>query len=377
MKRIHLEPRKDWQQKVEELGMGYHSVGGTYWDESACYEFSPSEIDMIEDVTDELHQMCLESVDKIIQNDWFDRLAINPKTAMSIVKSWENKEEGIYGRFDLSYDGIHPPKMLEYNADTPTSLFESSVVQWMWLEEVFPQYDQYNFIHEQLIKQWDMLAKQLKQPVYFGCVDDSMEDLITTEYLRDTAIQAKLATKHIFVRDIGKTDRDIFVDLQEKEIGALFKLYPWEWIISEDFGDAIQQQSHMRVIEPIWKLLLSNKAILAILWELFPKHPNLLPSFFEKSLLGQEYVKKPFFSREGANVSLVSKDGIESFGGQYGKEGFVYQQIAKLPNFNGNYALVGSWVVGNKACGLSIREDKTLITTNQSRFLPHYFVPNL
>jgi glutathionylspermidine synthase len=37
----------------------------------------------------------------------------------------------LYGRFDLAYRGDGPPKLLEYNADTPTALFEAAVVQWI------------------------------------------------------------------------------------------------------------------------------------------------------------------------------------------------------------------------------------------------------
>ena len=37
------------------------------------------------------------------------------------------------------------------------------------------------------------------------------------------------------------------------------------------------------------------------------------------------------------------------------------------------HALVGSWVIAGKAAGIGMREDKNPITTNLSRFVPHYF----
>lgn len=377
MIRENLIPRKNWEKLLENIGFSFHTIDDIYWDENACYRFEEKEIDYIEYVSNELHSMCLETVDLIIKNDWFDRLKIDKNTAYSIENSWKKNEPSIYGRFDFSYDGINPIKLLEYNADTPTSLFESSVVQWFWLKDVYPNYDQFNSIHEKLILQWKEIYKNNRyknESFYFSCVENSEEDFVTTQYLRDTAIQANLKTKHINIKDIGKTEDDLFVDLEENQIYNLFKLYPWEWIIKEEFSNAIKK-SEMTIVEPIWKMLLSNKAILAILWELFPEHPNLLPTFFDENIFSNNYVKKPFLSREGANIFMKIDDKIYQEDGIYGEEGYVYQQSAKLPNFNGNYTLLGSWIIGNNSCGISIREDYSPITTNKSRFLPHYFIP--
>ncbi|HSZ87188.1 MAG TPA: glutathionylspermidine synthase family protein, partial [Puia sp.] len=125
-------------------------------------------------------------------------------------------------------------------------------------------------------------------------------------------------------------------------------------------------------IEPAWKMILSNKAILPILWELYPHHPNLLPAYFEENNM-EEFVKKPILSREGANISIISNGRtIESTEGEYGKEGFIYQEYFPLPVFNGNnYPLIGSWIIGQEPAGIGIRESNQLITDNISRFIPH------
>ena len=116
-----------------------------------------------------------------------------------------------------------------------------------------------------------------------------------------------------------------------------------------------------------------------MLWMMFPGHPNLLPAYFdddpEAARLGPSYVRKPLYSREGANVTLVVADqAIDSDSGPYGAEGFVRQAIAPLPRFDGNYAVVGSWIAAGVPCGLSLREDASPITKNTSRFLPHAIV---
>ena len=119
-------------------------------------------------------------------------------------------------------------------------------------------------------------------------------------------------------------------------------------------------------------MILSNKAILPILWELYPNCPYLLPAYFENDRL-TEYVKKPILSREGANIELVrGREIVQQTDGEYGEEGHIYQQLFTLPDFDGNYPVIGSWIIGQEAAGMGIRESNTLVTDNLSRFIPHY-----
>ena len=92
----------------------------------------------------------------------------------------------------------------------------------------------------------------------------------------------------------------------------------------------------------------------------------------EAASLGTSFVRKPLYSREGANVALVSTGTtLVAQEGPYGAEGFVRQALAPLPNFSGQYPVIGSWLVDHTPCGLSIREDESPITGNTSRFVPH------
>ena len=373
MERELLTPRTDWPNQFDQLGFHFHSLGDVYWDESACYRFSSSEIDCIEEATWKLHELCMQAVDHVISNRAFKPFALPDWFLEYLIDSWEADSPSLFGRFDLSYDGTHPPKLLEYNADTPTSLIEASIAQWNWQRQVFPQYDQFNLIHEKLIAHWKQLRSQLDSPVYFACVKEHPEDLGNIEYLRDTALQAGIDGRQIFVEDIGwSVDQLCFVDLEDNPIHTLFKLYPWEWMANEEFGPLLPG-TRLKLLEPAWKTLLSSKVILAVLWELNPGHPNLLPCYLEESLAPAEYVKKPRFSREGENVEIHASHGIISQPGSYGVEGFVYQAYAPLPDFEGNFPVIGSWTIGGEAAGIGIRENRQQITTNTSRFVPHYF----
>ncbi len=376
MKRHLITPRNNWEQKVEELGFGFHSTDVAYWDESVYYEFSMSEVNRMEKATNDLWEICLEAVQYVIDNKLYNKFHIPEWFVPHIEDSWNNDAPAIYGRFDFTFkDGI--PKLLEFNADTPTSLFESAVVQWDWLQDFNSKKDQFNSIHEKLIAYWKYLKEYLHNyTLHFATIKDTLEDLTTTEYMRDCAMQAGLDTSFIYIEDIGwdKTN-EVFVDLQDFPIKNIFKLYPWEWLVNEEFGNNILADKNKSFwVEPSWKMILSNKAILPILWQLNKGHENLLECYFEGNqyMLGADYVKKPILSREGANIQMIKNYSVLSeTDGEYGSEGFIYQELCPLPEFDNNYPLVGSWIVGQEAAGIGIRESSNLITNNLSRFVPH------
>jgi glutathionylspermidine synthase len=373
MERKTTEARGNWQEIVESQGMHYHTVDGVpYWDETTYYEFYEPEIDKIEAATYELNRLCLEAVEHVITENRWDLFLIPPEYRRYIADSWENDPHTIYGRFDLSYDGRGDPKMLEYNADTPTGLIEAAVIQWNWLQDKFPGRNQYNSVHERLIEAWKAVKDVTPGMMYFAALAGHVEDYMNVNYLRDTATQAGWDTAYIDVESIGwHPERKVFTDLDENEITNCFKLYPWEWMQREEFGPKVLART-VNWFEPPWKAILSNKAILPILWELFPDHPNLLNTQFW-ALPGGDYVRKPIFSREGANVQIFEhgKLYMKTDGPYDGPS--VYQQIYELPNFGGKYPCIGSWIVNGWACGIGIREDDSLITGNLSRFVPHLF----
>jgi glutathionylspermidine synthase len=372
MKRHRCNPRPDWRTKVESIGLTYHSHDeGPYWDESACYELTAREVDELEAAANALHFLCIDAAEAVIKNNWWSRLGIPEIAVPSILRSWEGDDFSLYGRFDLTYDGLTPPKLLEYNADTPTALVEAAVAQWFWLQDAHPDADQFNSLHERLIEAWSRWAGQT---IHFSGIKNHAEDEMTVLYLRDTCEQAGVKTKSVSVEDIGwHRKENCFVDLDANRLERCFKLYPWEWLWHEEFGAHLVNDC-VQFIEPAWKMLLSNKGLLPILWELFPGHPNLLPAYEEAAPLGQTYVRKPKLSREGSNVSWV--DGgvvVEENGGDYGEEGYVFQCAATLPEFDGNHPVFGVWVIDHEAGGLGIREDTRRITGNLSRFVPHFF----
>ena len=373
MKRVKIAPRNKWQKAVEDLGFGFHSTDVPYWDESAYYSFRLDEITEIEKATVKLYEMSLAAVQHVIDFNKYALLNIPDWIIPFIEASWNNDEPAIFGRMDLCYKNGEI-KLLEFNADTPTGLFEAAIVQWFWLKDFDHSKDQFNSLHEKLIAYWKYLIPFMnKGTLHFSCLKESLEDLTNTEYQRDCAIQAGFNTKLTFIEDLGwEESTESFVDLENEPITNLFKLYPWEWLLEDEFGKNIpEEKQKIKWVEPAWKMILSNKGILPILWQLYPKHPLLLKAEFSNTGF-KDYVKKPMLGREGANIEMIENNQtIASSEGEYGDQGSIYQDLFSLPNYDNNFPVIGSWIVGQEPAGMGIRESTTLITNNVSRFIPH------
>ena len=368
---IRLEtraPRPGWQERVEAAGLIWHGAGGEpYWTEDSNLVFTLEAAEVLEDAANELHALCLHACGEIVRRGWWERLAI-PESVIGMVQtSWLVGDPALYGRFDLAWDGSGTPKLLEYNADTPTSLLEAAVIQWQWLEDVAPEGDQLNSLHEALVERWKNFAEP---SVHFACVGENLEDRQTIAYLAETAEQAGKSVELLDMSEIGFSEEGRFTDPSEKPIARLFKLYPWEWMAAEPFFAEIGQE-RARFTEPAWKMMLSNKAILPILWELNPGHPLLLPAFDSRDALGsvERWVEKPFFGREGSGVSVHSRGPYHSPANPGVQT--VYQQHAPLFQAGGQHVVWGLWMVGDECRGLSARGDASPVTGNLSRFLPH------
>ncbi|OCX66952.1 hypothetical protein BFP70_03785 [Thioclava sp. SK-1] len=401
MHKVTLPEREGWRAKAEELGFTFADMHGEpYWDESSAYQFTLREIeDDLEDPATELHSMCREAVARIVTDEQLMTKLGIPQQHMDLVaNSWSRGEPELYGRFDFAYDGTGPAKLLEYNADTPTSLYESASFQWSWLEDQLAADvlrdgdDQFNGIHEALIERF----KALFDPgtdLHFTAAAGNPEDYGTVEALGWAARAADLGAHYTDLEKIGISKDGQFLDDQDRVIGILFKLYPWEDLLRDDYGDNVAGAGCL-MLEPAWKAVVSNKGLLPVLWEMFEGHPNLLPAFFEadiaeamaghatgpdafdraRDVLSAGHVSKPIFSREGAGVKII-EHGTQteaSTNQDYAQYPRIVQGYAPLTEFDGFRPIIGAWMVGEACAGIGIREDRSRITQDLSRFKPHF-----
>lgn len=384
MRRAAVGQRPNWIEKLHALDFDLaHMHGKLYWDERNAYEFTLAQIeDHLEDPTQELYGMCLSAAERIVHDDALMlKIGIPEKAFEPIRRSWKRQDQTIYGRFDFSYDGRSPTKLLEFNADTPTSLYESAVLQWQWMEENrqtghLPETaDQFNSIHEKLISSFKRIRTLSPDNIFhFAACLDSDEDAMTVKYMADCAVQSGLDVIFLDAEKVGHDNENWYTDEEDYRINQLFKLYPLEFMMREAFEDQLYT-TPTKVYEPLWKAVLSNKGLMPILWEMFPGHKNLLPAYFatdSKADTVSQRVIKPLLSREGANVSIETSDLSLQVDGDYGAEGYIVQEAAILPRFGDDYALIGSWIVDGVSCGINVREDVSPVTQNLSRFVPHY-----
>ena len=371
MERVFVAPRSGYREKIEALGFDFH---GDYWREEACYRLSSNEVEMLETATAEAYRMYCDAVEYILndQPEFMERiLQLPPEICERIRRSWDEDELSLYGRFDFLVDKSGVPRILEFNADTPTSLLEASVIQWQWKEDLFPASDQYNGIHEGLVQSWKDMFPAGSEIHFAGALDDH-EDTGTLQYLASTAMEAGFSTRVLDMNSLDLRD-GCFYDPSGERVKRCFKLYPWEWMVDESADGCL---ADVQWVEPIWKLLMSNKAILKVLFDLFPDSPYVLPCYLSRPESGL-FCKKPVYSREGHNVSVLEirnweeRVRLAETEGDYNKGAYVYQEYVEPTAYSGRYPVIGSWVVGGEPAGIGIRENRTEITGNLSEFVPH------
>lgn len=457
MRRHRAPERPDYRRTNATQGLTFDetllSDGRTipYWREGVFYDFTPAERDTLTRAGESLFHMYVEATEHVLDRcpqrpDVMARRAPDPATCAPaacplsrmeipawmhepIIISWENDVDVdagepsltgdyspmLYGRFDLAYDGAGPPTLYEYNADTPTGLIESALVQWQWLLDVGWKRlaarppDQFNVLHDALVKGWryklDRLvaARPALGPwplVHFayyqppgvapGGYNPAAEDHNTVQYLAETARQAGFAVNVIPIQDIHhNTLDDRFYDPDGRHIDVCFKLYPWEWMWAEPFGKAaargVRDPGGTCWIEPPYKGLWSHKGMLVVLWSLFGGHPEygrfLLPTYFhgEQPDGLADYVCKPMVGREGANVRLVrGGHTVWANPGPYDDGGFVVQALRVAPDFGtpgpARHVVIGLWTVLDEIAGVGVRESAVgegPIVNGESHFAPH------
>ncbi|HET9656672.1 MAG TPA: glutathionylspermidine synthase family protein [Kineosporiaceae bacterium] len=388
MRRVPMVERPGWLSTVEAQGLAYavecQRDGSVrpYWHEGHAYELTEPEVDYLDDVTGHLHRMCVEASRHVLADDRLWASLCLPEQARHLL-DWSLRNEQawtLYGRFDLAWDPDGgPAKMLEYNADTPAGLVEAAVCQWGWLEDRLPGNDQWNLLHELLVKRWAVLGACIPGGTVHLAVgqDEPTEDWCTVAYLSDTATEAGLQVVRTTMESIGWDERRrrfIGPRSDRDDIGAAFKMYPWEWMLDEAFGEHILDgYTGTRWIEPAWKALAGSKTLLVALWECFPGNDFLLPAQLDEPGPWMGYVRKPVYGWEGAGVEVVTPDfryGLDPkhTAGQRN----VYQAYHPIRRFDGAQPILGTWVIGGRPAGLGIRESDGHVTDTGARFVPHY-----
>ncbi|MEN0005943.1 MAG: glutathionylspermidine synthase family protein [Bacteroidota bacterium] len=333
-----------------------------------------------------------QAAQHIIDNQLWEAVGI-PKNAVRLIEySWNHRQKHpmLYGRFDLSgvIDG-KPPKLIEYNADTATVLAESALIQAHQLQAAkLPAHQQANTVVADLATQFDRLRllHPQRDPLLLLSTLGHVEDYLNADVVAKAAEQASFDIQHLQLSQVVfSPDEGIFIELGPDEFVKAdywFKLIPWEFIATEepelmDILTNIVMGGHAVILNPAYTLLYQSKAILKILWDLFPNHPNLLPaSYTERAFKGQAYVEKVIFGREGENIRMYDHYGQirEENGGDFAHFSPIYQAYEELPqDSDGDYYQAGVYMTYQPSC-LSYRRRDGLIVDTDSEFIGHYLM---
>jgi glutathionylspermidine synthase len=376
MERIATGARADLVRRITELGLpAEHDDGTPYLIADAGYALDKTEIDEIYDASVELERLCLELVNRVVNEDLFDRFDLSPLAARLVADSWDRQARNLIGRFDLAWRPGSPPRLLEYNAETPVALVEAARFQAEWCALAVPGALQFNEIEGRLVEAWRSFGLP-RLPVHFTGAADDAEATLTLDFLAATARASGLEAVRLDLDAIG-WDGEKFLDADDRPIRTLFKLYPWAWLVEDDFGPHIES-SGLVAIEPAWKMLLADKRMLPLLHEMFPGHPNLLPASLDADAIAGPAVAKPALGRDGAGVKLFANGlGAASTGGDSQepdpRDGpLVYQTMAELEKSGTASVLASTWMVASQPAGLALREADGDFVGSTARFVPHF-----
>jgi glutathionylspermidine synthase len=375
---------------LEELGFVWHTDSDeTPYISDKLVVITEAEAEAYYEAGNELYEMFVEAGDYIVENNLFHQIGI-PFNLVDIIKeSWESDVHWhLYSRFDLAggVDG-KPIKLLEFNADTPTALFETAIVQWAMLKQNgLEESHQFNSLYDSLIENFQRLIT-LDESVeefeeryegwrfLFTSIKDNAEEEQTVRLLQHIADEAGYETEFAYIDDIEFSDEEgIFYEGENYELW--FKLIPWEDIALEESDLAmilrsIIQNQKAILFNPAYTLMFQSKGILKVLWELYPNHPLLLETSSEP-LEGKKQVKKPIFGREGGNISIIDSDGatIASEDGDYDSYEVVYQEYTELPTDSSGASYQAGLFYVYESCSLGFRKGG-LILDNMSKFVGH------
>lgn len=376
-RRVISAPRPDWTAQAERLGYHYYrnADGSFAWREDVRYEFDASALVRIRRVAETLHQLCLAVVDEAVrQPGGLDAFHIPPAVQDVVRESWARRDPFLIGRFDLAWCGGRL-KLIEYNADTPATLPESTRMQVLWHRQRGGSHGHAPLDAQALVDRLVALRRsgRIESTVHVVPYPDNIEDTTHAVYYRQWAEQAGLEAVHCELRDLEVTHGGQLLH-RGRIVRSMIRMYPWE-LMFRDSGARHLRNCGCTFLNPPWTALLSNKALLPALWKRYPGHPNLLAAGYAPEDVLRErpgpYVEKPIHARGGENVRVMVGDRpVCAEEGTYGAYPKVYQEFADH-RIDGVTASVGGWMVGDRFSGLTMRESADPIVRHTSPIVPH------
>ena len=391
--------RGNWLNEKDSLQKAYVEANGHVINKDPYQYFTITESAELELITatNELHLMYLHATDKVMKDDSLLALFDIPKILWPRLRlSWQRRRHHmITGRMDFCMDerGL---KVYEYNADSASCHTEGGLILEQWLKQGY-----YGTGHNPAEGLLDELAGAWKhsraRPFVHIMQDKDLEENYHAKFIQRSLTQAGFESKILFGLDELRWDAaGQLIDADGRLVNCVWKTWAWETAIeqvrevSADEYAAVpirtgHPQNEVRLIdvllrpevlvfEPLWTVIPGNKAILPVLWSLFPHHRYLLDTDFEVNdeLAKTGYAVKPISGRCGNNIDLIGPQDelLDKTSGQFVDRKNIYQQLWCLPKVDGKYIQVCTFTVGGNYGGTCLRGDSSLVVKKESDIEP-------
>ena len=378
-RRIALRTPPAMLPRLRQLGLLAPAEAGLpYWVEDAAYAVPRATAERLLQTAGALHALCLEAIGAVLRDGDPERFGIRDAgMRQAVLQSWQAQDSPLYGRMDFSFSAAGEPVLLDYEADGPLGLAEASYLQWEWFEALQERSltergdDQENLLYEKLLALLPRLGLGPACAIAHGGGVAGAERT-DAEYLASLAREAGMAARLCEIGAVG-WDREAlcFTDDQDRPLTGLLKLYPWLWMEAEPNAGALPQ-SRTRILPAAWTRLLSDKALLARLWQQAPGTPGLLPAWLEGEAPaepGLALLGKPCRADDGEGVT-GPEEALDHRHGPLLRQGWC-----PPPRFETSqgpvHAGVSVWLVGGEPAGLSFRESRSWRSDAGARFVPH------
>ena len=379
--------------------MGGHFLSANPDDRHLYFGISRTAQEQLEFATNELHGLFMHATEYVLsQPELLAKFNLPAAILPKLRQSWQNRlNELITSRFDfaLSPTGL---KVYEYNCDSASCYMEAGKVQGKWAEHfgIRDGEDAGEALFPELARAWQ--RSQAKTLVHI-LRDDDPEEKYHALFMQQALKKAGFNTCMVVGLDgLHWDDSGNIIDRDGNMVRWVWKTWSWETALDQiraecEEDDARTGQYEPRwktgqplrlsdvlfrekvmVFEPLWTLIPSNKAILPVLWSLFPNHPLLLNSAFEltEELKASGYVQKPIVGRCGANIALVddAANVIEETPGRFASQDMVYQELFPLPRLGEHHVQICTFTAAGIYAGACTRADRSMVINNNSDCLP-------
>lgn len=345
--------------------------------------FSSAEIQHLKNVTEEAYGIFVKATQRILERNELKKIGIPSFFEPCVYHSWENRSRHPFclGRFDLS-GGVDQltTKVIEFNADTASTLPETLYWQTLQLSQAKESLQQFNNLRQDLTLKLQSLAGSFDfgQPTFLGSSLGYKEDVLNVNAILDVAHQAGFDTHYLDLEKVVFSDNGIFYEVGDEyvPVDVWYKLFPWDWVFKEEpelakILNKIIINDQAVILNPAYTTIWQNKVFMSYITEHFPNNV-IAETRTELTWEMSSYVKKPMYGRIGENITLKDGSREVSTAGDYGRQPMIYQKYYPLGKDSESYYYQPGVFYSDRPSALNVRAQNHPILTDDCEFMSHF-----